>query len=189
MWNRKGLADALRHLHKIDEAKHHYRWVIDNASAADLTARILWLIGWCYYGCGEVEPAIRCVTEALSFDPGAVSSQFDLALLLAASKRFSLSLSEYQRWVELSQSKVKPLSRRGVLHVAAVDLQRARQADPKIRRAPEMKQALDLLQAKLESARVEAQRATDFVRRPESSLAGSVASTSKGNSSPKAFSH
>ena len=171
VWSRKGLADALRHLGRVDEAEPHYRWVIDNASLAGLTPRILWVMGWCYYGLGELEHAMRFFTEVLSFDSEAVPTQFDLALVLAASKRFSLSLSEYQRGVEFSQRKIKPLNRRAFLHVAAVDLHRATQSHPEIGRASEVQQALHLLRTELETARAEAapiwtairQRAADSV--------------------------
>jgi hypothetical protein len=86
---------------------------------------------------------------------GNLSSQFDLALILAASKRFGMAVREYDRARERA-SRIGPLSRRGLLHVALIDLQRAVHAYPEVAAAPEVQGEVGSLKEDLEKARSEA---------------------------------
>lgn len=123
-WNRSGLAVALDLLGFAEEARKQHEWIIENFASHELDARTLSLIGWCHYGCGRFEDGVRFYTEALSFDNNLVASQFDLALILAASKRFSLSKSEYERGIKLNRD-FQSIRRRAFLNVAIIDLRRA----------------------------------------------------------------
>lgn len=154
-WNRRGFADALRDLGRRAEAGIHYKAIIDAQEATVSDPWLLSLIGWCYYGLGDYGEAADFYNEALYLDPNLVSSQFDLALILAASNGAAGSLREYQRGVELTKSIGAP-GRRGLLQVALIDLQRAIRAVVPEAHAEEARSAEGMLRNELEKAQNEA---------------------------------
>jgi tetratricopeptide (TPR) repeat protein len=151
VWNRRGLADALRYVDQIDEADRHYSEIIKAVGPGVSDVWGLSMIGWCYYGLRQYKSAVSFYSEALSLDPNLLSSQFDLGLILAAFRRFEVALREYQRGLELA-GQLPPACRRGFLHVGLVDLQTTMKASPKVAEAPEVQEAASLLQQALEQA-------------------------------------
>ena len=110
--------------------------------------------GWCHYGLRQFKRAIAFYSEALSLDGNLLSSRFDLALILTESKRFSLASREYQQALDLA-APIGPLSRRGFLHVALIDLQHATKASPALAAETAVQRIVESLQAGLEKARAE----------------------------------
>src|SRR5262249_21691367 len=84
------------------------------------------LCGWCHYGCGRLDPAIRLYSEALSLDRQGTlrSGQFDLALILTCAQRYPLSAPEYDRATELAH-QTHPWIQKNLFDLAIVDLKRA----------------------------------------------------------------
>jgi len=97
------------------------------------------------------------LTEVLSFDASYIAPRFDLALVLAVSKRPSLALAGYQDAINLAKNKTSILVRPAILHVAAVDLERELNARSYLRETPELEQVLNLIRTECETARAAAQ--------------------------------
>ena len=149
LWIHKGLGDALYLRGKLEEAKTKYLGVIKQAKERneELDADTLSLLGWCHYRLGQYDEAARLLVEALRLDPKGISHQFKLALTLLCSERYGLALREYQRGLELTESK--PVQRRrGLLAVAIKDLNDVLIAQP-LKAVPEFEQALELLKTAL----------------------------------------
>jgi len=125
LW-RRGRADSLRALGRPD-AEDEYRRVVDDWESREEEQRadVLFVLGWCHYNLGQYEQAVRYYTDDLAVDPESVSSQFDLALVLATSGRGTLALTEYERGIEMADKK-PPRRRLALLEIALRDLDNGR---------------------------------------------------------------
>jgi len=164
-WNRRGLADALRRLGSQSEADTHYSGIIQHMGDTVSDAWEFSLIGWCYYGLRRYEQALSFYTEALSLNGNLLSSQFDVAVILAASKRCRPALREFERGLDVAAS-IGALARRGFLHVALVDLETEMRADPAVAQSPEIKVARGKLWDALAKAREEGAKLWMELRKP-----------------------
>jgi tetratricopeptide (TPR) repeat protein len=89
------------------------------ANADDLA-----MAGWCLYGLGRFNEAIRKYRRSLRIAPGSVEVLFDLALAVLCNERGVAAREDYGR--AASRADRKPLlRRRGLLRVALVDLEDA----------------------------------------------------------------
>jgi tetratricopeptide (TPR) repeat protein len=121
LWYRKGLANTLRRLGLEDEARTEFERIIrEQKYKPGDDAKILAALGWCHYRLGRYDEAVRLLHASLSVDEDP-NAQFDLGLVLLASSRSSLAVSEYERAVGLA-SKKHVLLQRGLYYVALFDL-------------------------------------------------------------------
>jgi tetratricopeptide (TPR) repeat protein len=121
LWERKGLANTLCQLGHEDEARTHFEEITDQQKyKTGNDALILAALGWCHYRLGRYDEAVRLLRASLSVDEDP-AAQFDLGLVLLASSRSSLALSEYQRAADLAKRK-HVLRQRGLYYVALFDL-------------------------------------------------------------------
>jgi tetratricopeptide (TPR) repeat protein len=112
----------------------------------------LGLCGWCHYGCGRLEPAIRLYSAALSLDRQGTlrSGQFDLALILACAERYPVASREYERAADLAH-QAHPWIQKNLFGVAIGDLNRAMEIRyPKIASASEVQACLARLKEEYE---------------------------------------
>jgi tetratricopeptide (TPR) repeat protein len=128
-WWAKGIANALYLANDRKQAQEEYtkvaRRVEEQAGSRSLDAEDIGLLGWCYYRMGEYSKALRHILQSLTLNPRFVAEQFDLALVLQALGREEAALREYEKGVEMIQTR--PISRRyGLLRVALRDLDVAR---------------------------------------------------------------
>ena len=92
----------------------------DDADADDLA-----MAGWCLYGLGRFDEAIRAYRKSLRIAPGSVDVLFDLALAVLCHEQGVAAREDYGR--ATGRAERKPLlRRRGLLRVALVDLEDAR---------------------------------------------------------------
>jgi tetratricopeptide (TPR) repeat protein len=120
----------------------------------------LGLCGWCHYGCGRLEPAIRLYSEALSLDRQGTlkSGQFDLALILACAKRYSVASREYERAADLAH-QAHPWIQKYLFGVAIEDLKRAMEIRyPEFVSAPEVQACLARLKEEYEKVSADPHR-------------------------------
>jgi tetratricopeptide (TPR) repeat protein len=118
LWWGRGLADAYHALGKEEDARRLYLLVSQDANeeAARLDADSFWILAWCYLRLGEQEEAVRLMLNSVNLNPGLVSNQFDLALILLELGP-EAALREYEKAVRMVESK--PIPRRyGLLHDA-----------------------------------------------------------------------
>jgi tetratricopeptide (TPR) repeat protein len=129
LWARSGLANALLRLGETEAARTEYKRIIDyvDDSRPMVNAELLGLLGWCRYSLAEHEEAVSLLADALSLDSDLISFRFDLGLALMCAGRHDHALREYQ-W-GLMQTREQPILRqRGLLRVALVDLDDAKEA-------------------------------------------------------------
>jgi tetratricopeptide (TPR) repeat protein len=156
LWNLKGKGNALRLLGRYGEAAAAYNQVLDLAKNHPIRvgAETHALLGWCEYGAGNFEEAVRLLQSALSLDSSLVGAGFDLGLALFGCAQWSLGLERYRQTLKTTEAR-EVEGRRGVLHVAWFDLQEAI-SDARFpdvhQNVPEVKQVLQLLRASLDKA-------------------------------------
>ncbi|MEY2488202.1 MAG: hypothetical protein QOC70_144, partial [Verrucomicrobiota bacterium] len=121
LWYRKGLANTLRRLGREKEAKPEFERIIREQKYREGdNALILAALGWCHYRLHRYDEAVRLIHASLSVEEKP-SAHFDLGLVLLASSRSTLALSQYSRASELA-SKEHVLRQRGLYYVALYDL-------------------------------------------------------------------
>jgi tetratricopeptide (TPR) repeat protein len=129
------LGETLRLLGEIEQAHYTYARVIEQANRTPISTDTLSLMCWCQYRLGNFEEAARLGMRTLSRGgeqvSAVISTQFDLALILMCSGRYSLAVREYQRGLEFAQD-VHPLRRHSTLGMALRDLQEALRERPKL---------------------------------------------------------
>jgi tetratricopeptide (TPR) repeat protein len=152
----KGKGNALRLMGKKSEACSSYSDALKlartgkrNHSAIETS-----VLGWCHYGLGQFEEAIRLYSSALSSPTPNDSDQFDLALALLCTGRYSIALTAYTKGVEDLKSR-HVWHRKALYHVGFYDLLEAL-ADPEVKLANsavrEVAMCFDLLKNGLEAA-------------------------------------
>jgi tetratricopeptide (TPR) repeat protein len=134
-WQR-GHAEALYALRKPDALGEFERVVETWGSTADPQAEESSVVGWCYYRLGKYDQAVRCYTNVIASSGEPEPTQFDLALVMAASGRETLAAPEYERAIEMLRKR-PPRRQRGLLVVARRDVRVAlkRLEDDAARRA------------------------------------------------------
>jgi tetratricopeptide (TPR) repeat protein len=118
MWWQRGLADVYDALGQKGDARRLYRAITQAAknNPAKLDAESFRILAWCYLRLDEQEDAVQLMLNSVGLNPGLVSNQFDLALILLEFGT-GAALREYQKGVRLVGSK--PIPRRyGLLHDA-----------------------------------------------------------------------
>jgi tetratricopeptide (TPR) repeat protein len=125
LWIRRGLADTLATLRGAAAAREHYQWVVSEIERqVDPDIDTVALLGWCRYGLGHYDGAIRTYVSALSGGPMSIETgylHFDFGLALLASGQADLALSEYRRGI-LQITGGTSLRQRGLLLVALGEL-------------------------------------------------------------------
>jgi len=145
VWGLKGLANTLRLMGRREEANARYTAVLRQLQEqGELDDDLLSLKGWCHYCLGQYDEAAQSFIETLSLNPGLISTQFDLALVLMRSQSYDLALKGYKQGLEMTANK-HSLRRRGLLYIARDDLREAVKTPPSLRDIEEAGKALELL--------------------------------------------
>ena len=92
----------------------------DGADADDLA-----MAGWCLYGLGRFDEAVKVYRKSLRIAPGSVETMFDLGLAVLCQGQGDAAHEEYGRAVGQAERKPR-LRRRGLFRVALIDLEDAR---------------------------------------------------------------
>ena len=139
-WSRKGLANALRRLGKVDEANLHYERVIEYARQQrdqhDLNPYDACLAGWCCYRLDRFKEAADFSSAGLAAFGVGVAAQFDYGLFLLADSSFDSAKDQFERSIVDMVGK-NYLRRCGLLYVALTDLRDAMQRLPSLAGAPQ----------------------------------------------------
>jgi tetratricopeptide (TPR) repeat protein len=122
LWELKGLANTLSQLGAEEEAETRFKEIIARQKyKVGNDALILAALGWCHYRLGRYDEAVRLLHVSLSVNEDDPAAAFDLGLVLLASSRPSLAVSEYERGFDLT-SKRHILRQRGLYYIALFDL-------------------------------------------------------------------
>jgi tetratricopeptide (TPR) repeat protein len=101
LWSLKGIGNVLRQMERKDDARRKYEEVIDRAGSAQNDAEYpYWLIGWCQYGLGHYDEAIRAYLTYNSSGKGELPEEFDFALLQMCAGRSAIGLAAYRKALE-----------------------------------------------------------------------------------------
>lgn len=153
LWLKAGYGDALYIDGRKDECEVVYRSVIEKARDQSVKDRgTLSLIGWCYFRVGKYPEAVQAYNEVLALNPNGISDQFDLALSLLCNGQHDLALREYQRGLDMAQSK-PPLRQIGLISIALDDLRVTVKAVPELASIEEVPKIVKLLQSACDEAK------------------------------------
>lgn len=129
LWLRRGVADTLDLSGRGDEARAHYRAIVEQITASRAyDAAVIAVLGWCYSCLRDHERAIKTYISALSTAARSKEARylhFDLALVMLSAGHGEQAMLEYRRGID-QVAGVAPPRRRGVLVVAGNDLTAAR---------------------------------------------------------------
>jgi tetratricopeptide (TPR) repeat protein len=152
MWAKEGLANVLRRMGDVESANLLCLEVIEQGRSRYEEEEDLWeLVGWCELRIGRHEDAVRTLREALRRDGRWIAVRFDLALALLCSGDRERAFLEYSRGVHQAvNGGVERL--RGVVRVAADDLEECLGERPALASTREALAARDLLRSTLRAA-------------------------------------
>ncbi len=139
-WSRKGLANALRRLGKVDEARVEYERVVEYAREQRRTDELdpydACLAGWCCYCLGRPKEGADFSSTGLAAIGVGSAAQFDYGLMLLADLQLDAARDQFEWSIEGLDGK-NSLRRCGLLYVALTDLGDAILHHPALAKAPE----------------------------------------------------
>ena len=150
------LGDFLYLQGRTEDAEEEYRRVVAFGEEAGfhLDSDELATVGWCHFRLRQWDAAVDRLAASVRSSHGVTAAHFDLPLTLLCRGRHELALQEYERALDLTRD-TPAYRRRGLYHVALVDLVEAVGSFPELEDTPEVRDVRDKLQAALAGLELE----------------------------------